>query len=402
MEEVLRSSEKLKLEFVFNPNKCIVCNACVNACNNAYGGLNWRKLLVFESEGVKVGVSISCNHCENPLCMKVCPSDAIKKNEMGIIYIDSKECIGCGYCTWACPYEEPTFNKEGIMTKCDFCMDRLLNKKGLPLCVEACPTGALSFGWVKETEYKADYLAPYSITKPKITIRESKVKINANPLKTRREKNYWQLLVFTIASELSLGTLILKFNNFIPLMLMLIALLPAILHINRKERFYKVIRNLKSSWLSREVLFSSLSVLSLLTLLLTNLQIVYYISLALTSLAVLSSLMVYMLKSTPSWYNLNTPVSFIGTIFTTVFPLGYFVFHLTPLTLVLPLIFSLMEIVTSRRKMRIILNSVFLITLISSILLPLISILASALAVSSEVIERKEFFEKILYYGLPV
>jgi Fe-S-cluster-containing dehydrogenase component len=124
--------KKLKLEFVFNPNKCIACNAC----NNAYGGLNWRKLLVFESEGVKVGVSISCNHCENPLCMKVCPSGAIKKNEMGIIYIDSKECIGCGYCTWACPYEEPTFNKEGIMTKCDFCMDRLLNKEGLPLWVE--------------------------------------------------------------------------------------------------------------------------------------------------------------------------------------------------------------------------------------------------------------------------
>ncbi|BCU71568.1 DmsC/YnfH family molybdoenzyme membrane anchor subunit [Stygiolobus caldivivus] len=402
MEEILKTTEdkKVHLAFIFDPNKCIICNACVNACNSAYGGLNWRTLLVF-GEDTKVGVSISCNHCENPLCMKACPANAIRRDELGIVYIDPKECIGCGYCTWACPYEEPKFTKEGIMSKCDFCRARLLNKQGLPLCVESCPTGALSFGWVKEKEYSAPYLAPYDITRPNLVVRQSKTEIKASPLKQRKEQNYWQLLLFTLFSEFALGSLFVPVKGVIPLILMLVGLVPSILHINRKDRFYRVIFNLKTSWLSREVFFASLSVLSLILYALTDTSVTLISSVTLVSLAVLSSIMLYLLKSVPSWYNLDTPISFVGTAFTTTFPIGYFLTH-DPVYLVVGVVFSVAEMVVNKEnKYRISLNSAYVVLAILSILFPLISLITVPVAVLSEFIQRKGFYEHILYYGLP-
>lgn len=69
---------------------------------------------------------------------------------MGIVRIKEDSCIGCGFCAWACPYEALKFNNDGIMTKCHLCYDRLIGGKGIPYCVEACPTGALSFGWIEK------------------------------------------------------------------------------------------------------------------------------------------------------------------------------------------------------------------------------------------------------------
>ncbi|BFI76708.1 DmsC/YnfH family molybdoenzyme membrane anchor subunit [Sulfurisphaera ohwakuensis] len=385
------------LGFIFDPNKCIVCNACVNACNEHYGNLNWRSLLVFQNE-VKIGISIACNHCDNPLCMKVCPANAIHKDDMGIVYINGNECIGCGYCQWACPYEEPKFNHEGIMTKCDLCRQRILKKEGLPYCVESCPTGALSFGWIDKPKYDAPYLAPYDITKPKLEIKKPKEEeIKASPLKRRREERYIELLLFTILSELSLGILITRipFYSLISLILLAIGLVPSIFHVNRRERAYRVIMNLKSSWLSREVFFGGLSFLSLLLELVT--PSLYYLSVILISLSVFSSIMIYMLKTTPSWYNPNTPLSFIGTIFT-VFPLGFYFTH-SLLFLLIPLVFGVIEIGFARKEK--ILHIPYLILLIISIFIPLISILASLVGISSEIIARRNFFEKITYYGLP-
>jgi len=391
------------LGFIFDPNKCIVCNACVNACNEHYGNLNWRSLLVFQNE-VKVGVSIACNHCDNPLCMKVCPAEAIHKDDMGIVYINGNECIGCGYCQWACPYEEPKFNKEGIMTKCDLCRDRLLNKQGLPYCVESCPTGALSFGWIEKPVYDAPYLAPYEITKPKFEVKkakeEEKAIATAYPLKTRKEKRYVELLLFTILSELSLGVLItrLPFYSIISFILLAIGLLPSIFHINMKNRAYRVALNLKSSWLSREVVFGGLALLSLLAeIVLSDNLILYYLSAVLLSISVLSSIMIYMLKTTPSWYNANTPISFIGTIFT-VFPIGFFIYH-NLLFLLIPIVFGLIEIAISYKNK--ILHIPYIILLIISIFVPFISIVSSAIGIISEIINRREFFEKIKYFGLP-
>ena len=280
------------------------------------------------------------------------------------------------------------------MSKCDLCRTR----NGLPLCVEACPTGALSFGWVKEKEYSAPFLAPYDITKPNFVVRKSSVEIKASPLKRRKEENYWQLLIFTLLSELTLGSLLIPVNRLIPLILMVAGLVPSILHIKRKDRFYKVITNLRTSWLSREVLFASLSVLSLLFYAIFPSLVTFIVSILLVTLSVLSSIMVYMLKTTPSWYSPNTPVSFLGTAFTVVFPLGYFLTH-NFIYLVVAIAFSLAEIGVKRD--RVILNSLYVILSLLSILFPLISLVAIPIAFSSEFIERKRFYENILYYGLP-
>lgn len=212
----------------------------------------------------------------------------------------------------------------------------------MPYCVESCPTGALSFGWIDKPKYDAPYLAPYDITKPKLEIKKPKEEeIKASPLKRRREERYIELLLFTILSELSLGILITRipFYSLISLILLAIGLVPSIFHVNRRERAYRVIMNLKSSWLSREVFFGGLSFLSLLLELVT--PSLYYLSVILISLSVFSSIMIYMLKTTPSWYNPNTPLSFIGTIFT-VFPLGFYFTH-SLLFLLIPLVLELLK-----------------------------------------------------------
>lgn len=91
-------------------------------------------------------VSLSCNHCENPVCAEACPTQAMHKDENGIVSVDPDRCVGCRYCEWNCPYGAPQFDPERKkMTKCDFCRDYL--EQGLPpSCVAACPCRALDYG----------------------------------------------------------------------------------------------------------------------------------------------------------------------------------------------------------------------------------------------------------------
>jgi Fe-S-cluster-containing dehydrogenase component len=103
-----------------------------------------------------------CNHCENPPCVRVCPTQATFKRKDGIVMQDMHRCIGCRFCMAACPFGARSFNwrdprpfikKEnpeyptrtiGVVEKCTFCFERLV--KGLqPACVEASG-GALVFG----------------------------------------------------------------------------------------------------------------------------------------------------------------------------------------------------------------------------------------------------------------
>lgn len=105
-----------------------------------------------------------CNHCENPPCVRVCPTKATFKTADGITMMDYHRCIGCRFCMAACPYGARSFNyldprpsitktnKEfptrtiGVVEKCTFCAERL-NKGLLPACVEATKeSGALVFG----------------------------------------------------------------------------------------------------------------------------------------------------------------------------------------------------------------------------------------------------------------
>ncbi|MFH1136186.1 MAG: 4Fe-4S dicluster domain-containing protein [Pseudomonadota bacterium] len=107
---------------------------------------------------------VLCNHCDSPPCVRVCPTQATWKRENdGIVVIDMHRCIGCRFCMAGCPYGSRSFNwsdprpfiketnptyptrMKGVVEKCNFCVERLA--KGLfPACVEACKSGALTFG----------------------------------------------------------------------------------------------------------------------------------------------------------------------------------------------------------------------------------------------------------------
>jgi Fe-S-cluster-containing dehydrogenase component len=115
------------------------------------------------SENVKkLKFPVLCNHCENPMCVRVCPTQATFKRADGVVVMDFHRCIGCRYCMAACPYGARSFNffdprpyieeinsevptrTKGVVEKCNFCMERL-DKGLLPVCVEASK-GAIMFG----------------------------------------------------------------------------------------------------------------------------------------------------------------------------------------------------------------------------------------------------------------
>lgn len=91
-----------------------------------------------------------CMHCIEPQCMKVCPRGAYTKNEWGATVQDPAKCIGCQYCTTACPFGIPKYRKHtDTITKCTLCIERV-NEGLKPACARTCPTGALTHGYRDE------------------------------------------------------------------------------------------------------------------------------------------------------------------------------------------------------------------------------------------------------------
>jgi anaerobic dimethyl sulfoxide reductase subunit B len=151
--------------FYLNLQSCVGCKACQIACkdkNNLDVGILWRKVVeVSGGDWVPNGpiwldntfayfVSMACNHCEEPICMEVCPTKAITQREDGLVLLDGNLCVGCRYCEWACPYGAPQFDETvGVMTKCNFCYDNIDAGKA-PACVSACQMRVLEFGDIND------------------------------------------------------------------------------------------------------------------------------------------------------------------------------------------------------------------------------------------------------------
>lgn len=153
--------------FYFDGTRCTGCKTCEMACKDYKDlglGVAFRKVYEVtvgettrDSDGVitttccSYPVSLACNHCEDPACVKVCPTTAIHKEAAsGLVTVDKARCIGCGYCHMACPYNVPKVDRsKGHSVKCDGCESRILAGEK-PVCVEACPARALDFGTVEE------------------------------------------------------------------------------------------------------------------------------------------------------------------------------------------------------------------------------------------------------------
>ena len=91
-----------------------------------------------------------CNQCDKPPCVQVCPVGATYQTADGVVLVDRKWCIGCGYCIMACPYGMRFFHPQyHVAEKCNFCYHRI-NKGMKPACVQACPTGARRIGNIKD------------------------------------------------------------------------------------------------------------------------------------------------------------------------------------------------------------------------------------------------------------
>jgi len=172
---------------VVDPAKCgraEGCTKCIDACQlahnvpdfgNAKDEIKWvwkeeyAHAFDEEEEGHAVGglaeqpILVMCNHCDNPPCVRVCPTQATWRREDGIVMFDMHRCIGCRFCMAGCPYGSRSFNfrdprthlkeanpdfptrTKGVVEKCNFCEERLAEGRP-PACVEACEEKALVFG----------------------------------------------------------------------------------------------------------------------------------------------------------------------------------------------------------------------------------------------------------------
>jgi len=157
------------------------CSKCIDICNDIHNipdfgepkdEIKWIWTTPYQSAfgeaplNVDIAsrpVIVTCNHCDNPPCVRVCPTKATFKRDDGIVMMDYHRCIGCRYCMAACPYGSRSFNwrdprpsiKEinpdyptrtrGVVEKCDLCVERL-DQGLIPACVDVCPENAIFFG----------------------------------------------------------------------------------------------------------------------------------------------------------------------------------------------------------------------------------------------------------------
>ncbi|MCB6312771.1 4Fe-4S dicluster domain-containing protein [Gordonibacter pamelaeae] len=197
---------------VIDTKRCVGCNACTVACkmaNNVPQDIFWTRALTDGGEMMDTPagefpdvslryITVSCQHCENPACAKVCPVGATYKDpETGVVRQDYDKCIGCRMCMSACPYtgvrsfnwEEPRYpmdfalgdadapkHQKHVVEKCIFCYQRLARGE-TPACMDLCPARARHFGdlddpdsevskLLKERSY--EQLLPSEGTKPSV------------------------------------------------------------------------------------------------------------------------------------------------------------------------------------------------------------------------------------------
>jgi len=157
---------KKQYGMVIDVRRCIGCHACTVACKSEFDvalGVN-RSWVEYVEKGVYPNVGRSflprlCNHCSEPPCVYVCPTNVTyKRKQDGIVVVDQGLCIGCKYCVQACPYDARYLDPyTGWADKCDFCIHRV--SQGVePSCVSTCVGGARIFGDLNDPESEVSKL----------------------------------------------------------------------------------------------------------------------------------------------------------------------------------------------------------------------------------------------------
>ncbi len=273
--------------FHFNLNKCVGCHACVAACQIENGPdvhVPWREISSFNSRQHPAlplfHYSLACNHCTEAPCMSSCPALAYTRDAgLDIVVHHADRCIGCKYCTWACPYDAPKFvNANGIVEKCTSCQHRLEEGKK-PACANLCPTGALDYRDIERNPQRRIPGFTEVGIEPGIQIvrlrgqkpPRSSMKLDAEEQRQFEElefsspskvtlKKEWVLVVFTllvpsltaVMASASLGWLVL--NPYLFLAAGIAGLLLTTVHLGKKRRAWRAVLNVRNSWLSREIL----------------------------------------------------------------------------------------------------------------------------------------------------
>ncbi len=307
--------------FYFNADNCISCHACESACsekNDLPAHLAFRSVGYVEGgtypSYTRLNISMACNHCDDPVCLKGCPTRAYTKfAEYGAVLQDPDICFGCGYCTWVCPYNAPQLDtSKGHVQKCNMCVDRL--EVGLkPACVSACLASALDFGVIEtmpENRDQLDIKIPGfpnpDITNPNVRFQQTKslpremTRPDSIPLRYEKDEqgngeyktkvhdtgvaSQWNfaklssrenpLVIFTLLTQTVVGAFLFMFlAPMFGLEVLSVAshpiLYPAILfsllgletfalalstmHLGKPHRFYRAFNNLRYSPVSREV-----------------------------------------------------------------------------------------------------------------------------------------------------
>ena len=318
--------------FGFDMNACIGCHSCEVACaeqNGLPAGTTWRR--VGEVEGGdhpltrRFNLSMSCNHCLEPACLEGCPTNAYEKLANGIVIHHADDCVGCQYCTWNCPYSVPVFQPDRrIVTKCDMCSPRL-DAGLMPACVDACPTHAITVETVRVDEWRADHRAGDAPELPSCDITLSTTRIvlprdvpaetfAASDWNLRPEHPHWPLVWLTLLSQLAVGVSATAHGageRAGAAALAGASLIGAMFHLGRPAVAYKALRNLRRSWLSREVLLlSTYAALAAVALVLPS----FTTAAAVVGAAgVFASARLYVVPGRPAWHTPLTIVRFFAT-----------------------------------------------------------------------------------------
>jgi len=339
-----------QLAFFFDSSACSGCKACQAACKDKHHlpvGLLWRRVYEVTGGGwtrsgaawmsnvFAYNLSISCNHCERPICVEVCPTRAMHKRADGLVVVDQDRCMGCQYCSWACPYDAPQYDSaSGHMTKCDFCADNL--EAGLPPRVwrpARCAPWTLASG--------ASFRRSMGRLPARCLCRRSfhpagaadQAASGRGPRgaarqygRGRRNVKERSLVAFTLGSQMAIGAfwLLGVVNGFSAVALsiltaiMLSALAASFLHLGSPHNAWRAIGGWRSSWLSREV-----SCAALFTALLGGLTLAAWAQIDLGAVAWLAGLcglafmismtQAYRLRTVPAWNQWATTASFFIT-----------------------------------------------------------------------------------------